>query len=54
MERGPDDTEPLAATLVRYADGPDRATLHPPDEPPLADSWLSVDARVLVSTAAFR
>lgn len=41
-----DAPDELAATLVRYADGPDRVTLHPAaaDDVTLMGAWLTADA----------
>lgn len=51
----PDDpdataTEPLTGTLVRYADRPDRMTIHPEkdDDVALMATWLSADADAFV------
>jgi len=53
-----DDPEPtpLAATVVRYQNTPDRCTLSPPDvdDDRRLTAWLSVDADALVALAENR
>ncbi|MDS0283651.1 DUF7511 domain-containing protein [Haloarcula onubensis] len=46
----------LALTVVRYADGPDRCTMYPPDLTGDArlSTWLSADHGVFVDLAAMR
>jgi hypothetical protein len=48
--------EPLTGTLVRYADRPDRMTIHPEedDDVALMARWLSADADAFVHLEAFR
>lgn len=49
-------TGSLAATLVRYADRPDRVTVYPDDADDVAlmAAWLSADADALVTLEEFR
>lgn len=51
-----DELPQLRATVVRYADGPDRVTLHPEtaDELTLMTTWLSADVNLLHSLEAWR
>lgn len=46
----------LESTLVRYADGPDRVTVHPAglDGVELMSTWLTADADVFVSLESAR
>lgn len=48
--------EPLTATLVRYADGPDQLTIHPSDadDVTLMGSWLTADAGAFVGLDSVR
>jgi len=46
----------LSLTVVRYADGPDRCTVYPPDATGDArlSTWLSVDYEVVVDLASMQ
>jgi len=49
-------TVELSLTVVRYADGPDRCTIHPPDasgDERMA-TWLSADREAFVGSEAMR
>lgn len=48
--------EPLTGTLVRYADRPDRMTIHPEedDDVALMATWLSADADAYVDLEELR
>ncbi|WP_436910173.1 DUF7511 domain-containing protein [Halosimplex marinum] len=58
---GPDQpgrTDPpaLELALVRYADRPDRCTIHPPDATGVErmSTWISVDRTLVVDAASMR
>jgi hypothetical protein len=53
---GAEPTPHLAATLVAYADRPDRRTIYPPGTNSVArmSTWLTADADVFVHLEAMR
>lgn len=54
MSRGADPR--LEAKLVRYPDGPDRLTIHPPgtEGVTLMSTWLTADADAFVDLESVR
>ncbi|WP_135364005.1 DUF7511 domain-containing protein [Halosimplex halophilum] len=53
---GPADPPALELALVRYADRPDRCTVHPPDATGVErmSTWISVDRSLVVDAASMR
>ncbi|MFB6206275.1 MAG: hypothetical protein ABEJ05_07110 [Haloglomus sp.] len=52
----PEPAPPLAATLVTYADRPDRRTVYPPDATSVSrmSTWLTADAGAFVGLESMR
>lgn len=55
-QAGDDAIPELDLAIVRYDDGPDRGTIHPPELTGIAgmESWISVDLSVVVDLSMWR